>query len=65
VNAQILAVYGLYTNVLNAIGHAKHPQYKMSDAEVIMTGLMAMMFLRGNFEATHTLLSMPPGLDGL
>ena len=58
-------MYCLCTNVLNAIGHAEHPQYKISDAEVIQTGLMAMMFLRGNFEATRTLLSMPPGLDGL
>jgi Transposase DDE domain len=34
----------------------------MSDAEVITTGLVAMMFLRGNFETARALLSMPPYL---
>jgi hypothetical protein len=57
---KILAIYCLCTDVLKAIGHADHPQDKMSDAEVITTGLVAMMFLRGNFEAARTLLSMPP-----
>jgi hypothetical protein len=57
---KILAMYCLCTDVLKAIGHADHPQDKMSDAEVITTGLVAMMFLRGNFEAARTLLSMPP-----
>jgi Transposase DDE domain len=57
---KILAMYCLCTDVLKAIGHADNPQDKMSDAEVITTGLVAMMFLRGNFEAARTLLSMPP-----
>ena len=59
---KILAMYGLCTDVLKAIGHADNPQDKMSDAEVITTGLVAMMFLRGNFEAARALLSMPPYL---
>jgi hypothetical protein len=46
--------------LLKAIGHADNPQDKMSDAEVITTGLVAMMYWRGNFEAARTLLSMPP-----
>jgi hypothetical protein len=57
---KILAMYGLCTDVLQAIGHTDNPQDKMSDAEVITTGLVAMMFLRGNFEAARALLSMPP-----
>ena len=59
---KILAMYGLCTDVLKAIGHADNPQDKMSDAEVITTGLVAMMFLRGNFEAARALLSRPPYL---
>jgi hypothetical protein len=31
----------------------------MSDAEVITTGLVAMWFCRGNFEAARALLSPP------
>jgi Transposase DDE domain len=57
---KILAMYCLCTDVLKAIGHTDNPQDKMSDAEVITTGLVAMMFLRGNFEAARALLSMPP-----
>ena len=59
---KILAMSCLCTDLLNAIGHADHPQDRMSDAQVITTGLVAMMFLRGNFEAARTLLSMPPYL---
>jgi Transposase DDE domain len=56
---KILAVYGLSADVLNAIGHAEDPQQQMSDAEVITTGLVAMWFFRGNFEAARALLSTP------
>jgi hypothetical protein len=57
---KILAIYCLCTDVLKAIGHADNPPYKMSDAEVLTTGLVAMMFLRGNVEAARALLSLPP-----
>jgi hypothetical protein len=56
---KILAVYGLSADLLNAIGHAEDPQPQMSEAEVITTGLVAMLFFRGNFEAARALLSMP------
>jgi hypothetical protein len=52
-------VYGLSTDILHAIGHAEDPQQQMSDAQVITTGLVAMLFLRGNFEAARALLSTP------
>src|ERR671923_1262748 len=54
---KIVAVYCLSADVLNAIGHAEDPQQRMSDAEVITTGLVAMLFFRDNFEAARTLLS--------
>jgi hypothetical protein len=60
-----LAMYGLCTDVLKAIGHADNPQAKLSDAEVITTGLVAMLVLRGHFEAARTLLSRPPDLPHL
>jgi hypothetical protein len=56
---KILAVYCLSADVLNAISHAEDPQQQMSDAEVITTGLVAMLFFRGNFEAARALLSAP------
>ncbi len=56
---KILAIYCLSADILNAIGHAEDPQQQMSDAEVITTGLVAMGFFRGNFEAARALLSMP------
>jgi len=54
---KILAMYCLCADILDAIGHVEDPQQRMSDAEVITTGLVAMLFFRGNFEAARTLLS--------
>jgi hypothetical protein len=59
---KLLAMYGLCTDVLKAIGHTDHPQDTRSDAEVITTGLVAMMCLRGNCAAARALLSRPPDL---
>jgi hypothetical protein len=56
---KILAIYGFSADILNAIGQAADPHQQMSAAEVITTGLVAMWFLRGNFEAARALLSMP------
>jgi hypothetical protein len=56
---RILASYGLSADLLNAIGHAEDPQPQISDAEVITTGLVAIWFFRGKFEAARALLSMP------
>ena len=56
---KILAVYCLSADLLNAIGHVEDPQPQMSAAEVITTGLVAMWFCRGNFEAARALLSTP------
>ena len=56
---KILAVYCLSADILQALGHAEDPHQKMSDAEVITTGLVAMLFFRGNFEAARALLCTP------
>jgi DDE family transposase len=55
----IIAMYCLCADVLDAIGHAEDLHHTMSDAEVITTGLVAMVFFRGNFEAARALLSTP------
>ena len=54
---KIVAVYCLCADILDALGHVEDPQQRMSDAEVITTGLVAMLFLRSNFEAARTLRS--------
>jgi hypothetical protein len=56
---KILAIYCLCADVLPALGHAEDPQQKMRDAEVITTTFVAMLFLRGNFEAARALLCAP------
>jgi hypothetical protein len=56
---KILAMYCLGSDLLSAMGHVEAPQYKMSAAEVITTGLVAMLLLRGNFEAARARLSAP------
>jgi hypothetical protein len=54
---KIIAIYCLCADILDTIGHVEDPQQRMSDAEVITTGLVAMLFLRSNFEAARMLLS--------
>jgi hypothetical protein len=54
---KIVAIYGLCADILDALGHVEAPQQRMSDAEVITTGLVAMLLLRSHFEAARTLLS--------
>jgi hypothetical protein len=58
-DAKILALYCVCADLLNAIGHVEDPQQQMSDAEVITTGLVAMLCFRGNYEAARALLSAP------
>jgi hypothetical protein len=55
----ILAIYGLCADCLQALGHAEEPQQKMSDAEVVTTAFVAMLCLRGNFEAARALRCAP------
>jgi hypothetical protein len=56
---KILAIYCLCADVLQVLGHAEEPHQKMSDAEVVTTALVAMLFFRGNFEAARGLLCAP------
>src|SRR5262245_48647021 len=56
---KILTLYCLCADVLKATGHTDAPQPRMSDAEVISTGLVAMLCFRGNFESARDLLREP------
>jgi len=53
---KILVLSCLCDDVLNALHHQEDLQQRMSDAEVITTGLVAMLFFRGNFESARGLL---------
>jgi hypothetical protein len=56
---KILTIYCLCADVVKATGHTEAPQQRMSDAEVISTGLVAMLCFRGNFESARALLRAP------
>src|ERR687886_1655510 len=53
---QIIAVYCLCADLLKAMHHLEDPQCRMSDAEVMTTGLIAALHFRGNFTSARTML---------
>src|SRR5215475_9312586 len=53
---QILAIYCLCTAFLKALHHREDRQQKMTDAEVMTTALVAMLFFGGTFEHARALL---------
>jgi Transposase DDE domain len=55
-DTQIIAVFSLCDDMLKALHHAEDTQCQMSDAEVMTTAIVAMLFLRGNFESARQLL---------
>ena len=52
----ILAIYGVCHDFLKALHHREDRQQKMTDAEVMTTALVAMLFFGGNFEHARALL---------
>jgi Transposase DDE domain len=53
---QILAIYCVCHHFLKALHHLEDRQQKMTDAEVMTTVLVAMIFFGGNFEHARALL---------
>ncbi len=53
---QIIAVYCLCDDLLQAMHHQEDPQCHMSDAEVITTAFTAALFFRGKHESARALL---------
>ena len=49
-DGQIVAAYSLCDDLLRALGHQEDVQCRMTDAEVMTTALVAVLFYRGNFE---------------
>lgn len=56
---QVVFIYCLCADILKAMQHGEDPQAKMSDAEVITTGLVAALFFAGNVEKARQLLREP------
>ena len=49
-NEQIVLLFVLIDNFLKIYGHTEDPQRQMSDAEVLTTALVAMLYFGGRFE---------------
>jgi hypothetical protein len=64
---EIIAIYAITDDLLNAIGHHEDCRVQMSDAEVITTALVAARFFGGNHHAAQQYLKehglMPKMLD--
>jgi len=56
---EIIAIYCLCDDILKAIHHQSDPQQQMTDAEVMTTAIVAVMYFGGNFEKARKLLSEP------
>jgi hypothetical protein len=46
---EIIIIYVLCAEYLQAMGHHEDPQVRMSDAEVMTTALVAMLYFGGNY----------------
>lgn len=56
-DTQIVAVFCLVDDMLKAIHHYEDPQCEMSDAEVMTTAIIAMLYFGGNYSHARCLLS--------
>jgi len=55
-DSQIVAVYCLCDDLLKALYHYEDRQCQMSDAEVMTTAIIAMLYFRGNYEVARRFL---------
>jgi len=51
-DTQILVVFCLCADMLQALHHYEDAQCQMSDAEVMTTAIVAMLYFKGNFRLT-------------
>ena len=58
-DTQIVAVFCLVDDMLKAIHHYEDPQCQMSDAEVLTTAIIAMLYFGGNYKHARSLLASP------
>lgn len=62
---QIVAIYCLCDDILNALGHPEDPQRRMSDAEVLTTAIAAGLYFGGNLERARDWLGAPEYIPGM
>jgi hypothetical protein len=55
-DTQIVAVFCLCDDMLKALQHCENAQCQMSDAEVMTTAIVAMLYFKGNFRLTSQYL---------
>jgi len=48
-DTQIIVVFCLCADMLTSLGHYEDRQCRMSDAEVMTTAIIAMLYFRGTF----------------
>ena len=53
---EIIIIYVLCAEYLQAMGHHEDPQVRMSDAEVMTTSITAAIFFSRNMESARTFL---------
>jgi len=58
-DSQILIIYCLVEDILKAQHHYENPQCLMTDTEVCVTAIVAMIYFGGNFEHARKLLCSP------
>ncbi len=58
-NNEIVAIYCLCDDILKAMNHQGDVQQQMSDAEVMTTAIVAVLYFGGNFEQARKQLSEP------
>ncbi|WP_271251717.1 hypothetical protein [Pseudanabaena sp. Chao 1811] len=56
-NDEIVAIYCLCDDILRAMNHQGDIQQQMSDAEVMTTAIVAVVYFCGNFEKARKQLS--------
>jgi hypothetical protein len=55
-DTQIVIVFCLCDDLLKALHHCEDPQCQMSDAEVMTTAIVAMLYFKGNFRMSSQFL---------
>ncbi len=58
-NNEIVAIYCLCDDIRRAMNHQSDPQQQVSDAEVMTTAIVAVLYFSGNFEKARKYLSEP------
>ena len=48
-DTQIIVIFCLCADMLKSLHHYEDPQCQMSDAEVLTTAIVAMLYFKGNF----------------